>query len=322
MARRRSSGDSSLELLLDTICNTFGGVLFLAMLVSLMLTQTRRKADESPADATPAVSAADLSRLDTRAADAARAVESLEEQAVQARRAAGHVAVPDAERLIAAMEDAERRAREVEARRAELLVTVATEQAAAARAKAAKAAEERDLRRLAEEADRARERLAAAIAMRNELLESAMRIRDAAARRSTVNTTGRAPRMRSTDKSEFGLMIRYGRLYLMKTLRDGRTVVNEEHFMLTPGLLMNVAEAKPHAGVDLGVTEGRDDALRRLTAAFPAARWYACLVVHPDSFEEYLTVKNWLVEQGYEYRLFPADRPVNDQGDVDDARVQ
>jgi hypothetical protein len=52
MTRRGSTPRAeSLELLLDTICNTFGGIVFLAMLVCLLLTQTRRGAE---AEATPA----------------------------------------------------------------------------------------------------------------------------------------------------------------------------------------------------------------------------------------------------------------------------
>ena len=38
MGRRSSANESSLELLLDTICNTFGGVLFLASGASRMMT--------------------------------------------------------------------------------------------------------------------------------------------------------------------------------------------------------------------------------------------------------------------------------------------
>jgi hypothetical protein len=37
MARRKSAENSSLELLLDTICNTFGGIIFLAILVAVLL---------------------------------------------------------------------------------------------------------------------------------------------------------------------------------------------------------------------------------------------------------------------------------------------
>lgn len=322
MARRRPAGDSSLELLLDTICNTFGGVLFLAMLVSLMLTQTRRKTEDSPADPAAAVSAADLVRLDTRAEDAARDVEALEAQASQARRADRDLEVPNAAEMLAAMEAAEQRVTEAEARRAELLATLAREQAATARAAAARAAADRDREQIAAAAERARGRLAAAVEERETLLAEAVRLRDAAARRNTVDTTGNPPRMRDTDKPEFGLMLRYGRLYLMKNLRAGEQVVNEADFSLSPGLLFNEARAKPHAGIDLAVTEGRDAALQRITAEFPPSRWYVCLVVHPDSFEEYATVKNWLTERGYECRLFPTDRSVTDNGDVSDVQVQ
>lgn len=38
--RRISSANNSLELLLDTICNTFGGIVFIALLVSLLISQS------------------------------------------------------------------------------------------------------------------------------------------------------------------------------------------------------------------------------------------------------------------------------------------
>jgi hypothetical protein len=321
MSRRRRLDDSSLELLLDTICNTFGGVLFLAMLISLLLTQNRKGMDAQPADPSPAVSTADLVRLETRAEDAARELQALETQVRQARQVAGHLEVPDAESLITDMEAAEQRARESNARRTALLARVAAEQAAAARSAAAKAKGERERSLLADKARRAREQLEAAIKDRERLVASAIRIHDAVAQRSQIQTTGRVPRMRSTNKPEFGIMIKYGRLYLMKKLQNGEQVVNLDDFTLEPGFLMNVAEAKPHAGIDLTMSAGRDAALRRVTGDFTPSRWYVCLVVHPDSFEEYLIAKNWLVERGYEIRLFPTDTSVNDQGEVD-AMVQ
>jgi len=314
MARRRRTDDSSLELLLDTICNTFGGVLFLAMLVSLLLTQTQRRIDGLPATPAPAVSAADLVRLETRAAEASRDVEALGHQIRQARRIAGEFEVVDAEALLSAMEAAEQQVRDAEARRVRLLQSIAAEQAAAARSSAAKESNERDRQATAERARRARERLAAAVAEREQLVEAAIRIRDEEIRLATVETTGKAPKMRGTNKDEFPLLMRYGRLYLAKKLVGGRLVVNEDDFLLTPGLVANVAQAKPHAGVDLAVAEGRDAGLRRVTSDFPPARWYACIVVHPDSFDEYLVAKHWLVARGYEIRLIPTDRAVSDGG--------
>lgn len=41
--RRRSSSSSSFELFLDTICNTFGGILFIAILIAIQIRQTEER---------------------------------------------------------------------------------------------------------------------------------------------------------------------------------------------------------------------------------------------------------------------------------------
>ena len=48
MARKKSNVNAgSLDLLLDTICNTFGGILLIALLVVIMLTETSKSTSES-----------------------------------------------------------------------------------------------------------------------------------------------------------------------------------------------------------------------------------------------------------------------------------
>ena len=49
MARKKSNVNAgSLDLLLDTICNTFGGILLIALLVVIMLTETTKSTSETP----------------------------------------------------------------------------------------------------------------------------------------------------------------------------------------------------------------------------------------------------------------------------------
>ena len=73
MSRRRSSRQDSLELLLDTICNTFGGVLFIAILVVLLLQQTGGGPDiPAPASASPVELQLLAIRMEAVAADLAR----------------------------------------------------------------------------------------------------------------------------------------------------------------------------------------------------------------------------------------------------------
>ncbi len=47
MARKTSNSDDSLELLLDTMCNAFGGIVIIAILVALLMRQTGRTPDDN-----------------------------------------------------------------------------------------------------------------------------------------------------------------------------------------------------------------------------------------------------------------------------------
>jgi hypothetical protein len=316
MARKSDLNDSSLELLLDTICNTFGGVLFLAMLVSLLLTQTRKRSEleAETADPVPAVSAADLVRLDARADEAERELAQLEAVVADVRQMGSQMADPGYREKLDAMQQAVRVENELAARRVRVLREIADAQAAAARAAGKTTATERERAEAEHELEVARTRLEAATRERERLVQSAIRLRDDIARSATVSTTGRAPRERDTDKSEFGVMLKYGRMYLMHNYGSGEREVNTKDFVLNPGLLNNTAEPKPNAGLDLKDRSLSVAALRRYLAPHPARDWYPCLVVHPDSFEEFLTLKAALVSLGYEYRLMPTNKGVLDGG--------
>lgn len=316
MARKGDLNDSSLELLLDTICNTFGGVLFLAMLVSLLLTQTRKRSEleAQTADPVPAVSAADLVRLDVRADEAERELAQLEAVVADVRDMGGQMADPGYREKLDAMQEAVRAENTLASRRVRVLREIADAQAAGARAAGKTAATERERAEAVRQLEEARTRLEAATRERERLVQSAIRLRDDTARTATVSTTGRAPRERDTDKSEFGVMLKYGRMYLMHNYGSGEREVNTKDFVLTPGLLNNTAEPKPNAGLDLKDRSLSAADLRRYLAPHPAREWYPCLVVHPDSFEEFLTLKAALVSLGYEYRLMPTNKGVLDGG--------
>ena len=54
MSRKAAPVGDSLDLLLDTICNTFGGILFIAMLVVILTSQISRDAAPSAPAQNPA----------------------------------------------------------------------------------------------------------------------------------------------------------------------------------------------------------------------------------------------------------------------------
>lgn len=53
MRRRRDTSSSSFDLFLDTVCNTFGGILFIAILVAVQIRQTESDANESQSACSP-----------------------------------------------------------------------------------------------------------------------------------------------------------------------------------------------------------------------------------------------------------------------------
>ncbi len=317
MARKRlSSGSDSLELLLDTICNTFGGVLFLAMLVSLMLTQTRSRTDSQAGsgDPRPALTEAQLARLEAEVEQLTSDIDLLESQTAGMRPAQDSVGQPDIERLVLEMEAAERRQAELESRRAKVLRQLAVAQAASVRARAAKLEHEREAVAVEKVVEQARNRLSKAVAERNRLVASAteLRLREIAHR--TVRATGQSPRERETSKSEFGVLLRYGRAYLMKVRRGDDVVVNAEEFSVSEEGDTNRARARPQRGLDLTVSNQREEEIEQLLKSFPPAEWYPCFVVHPDSFDAFVVIKAEAVRLGYEYRVLPARGLVVDRG--------
>jgi hypothetical protein len=116
-------------------------------------------------------------------------------------------------------------------------------------------------------------------------------------------------------------MLKYGRMYLMHKYGNGSREVNTQDFVVKGGLLSNTAEPKPAAGLNLKGRAIEPAELRRYLASHPSRDWYPCLVVHPDSFEEFLSLKAGLVALGYEYRLMPTNKGVFDGGG-DGGRVQ
>jgi hypothetical protein len=324
VTRRRRQDDSSLELLLDTICNTFGGILFLAMLVSLLLSQTQRKQATAQAAAPqqPALSPADAALLQRRATRLTQESARVEELLADVRRVAKRVSDSETDALLVELKESEAVNADLAGRQAAVLAMAADAQAAAARAASSAVQETNRLEAARGRADTARRRLEAASDARVRLAKSAESIQARLAAAATIVTAGKAPREKPTTKRELAVMLRYGRLYQMHRYSAGSRTVNLADFAVETGAAFNRARPRPTAGVDL-VATGAAQRVAALFENFPRDRWHVCLVVHPDSFAEFLALKTWLVGQGYEYRLFPSADSVVDRGASPvDAKVQ
>lgn len=303
MGRRKRDRDSSLELLLDTITNTFGGILFIAILVSLMLRSTSRQAWEEVARHEP-MSPLEQARLENRisslrtdadilskriaAAPSAPTTggESVSTRGLEAAAAELRAALDDRAEAAASLLELQREAAESRARAASL-----GEEQAAAEAKLAAA--EQTLAGAKEEAAR----LAAAVLAMEE-----------AAAKEVERTVG-LPNLRPSAKEQVGLYLRFDRLFMMHDWEDGRRMgPNTDQFVVVPvegdDGVQQVARPKPGAGLAIDAATVRQT-VRRLLAPFPPGRFAVSLIVFDDSFDVFQPVKQAIVDAGYEYRPMP-----------------
>lgn len=301
MRRRKRDRDSSLELLLDTITNTFGGILFIAILVSLLLRTSSRSAQEEAARA-ETMSAVEQAELEVR-------IEALQDDArllrekVASAQNSGDSSTDDEEtgRLSAAAAQVS----EALAERTEAIRNTLDLQR-----QAASATEEYES--LEEARKSVDERLAAAENLLASAREKAAEIAEAAVQLdrpqgpTEVEQTVGLPSLRPSVKNEVGLYIRFDKIFMMHAWRGReRLGPNTEHFVVAslPGGdgVRQVARPKPGAGIPVNPTTINAD-LRKLLQPFPPGEFVIGLIVFEDSFDVFQWIKAAVVAAGYEYR--------------------
>jgi hypothetical protein len=322
MSRRKRTADSSLELLLDTICNTFGGVLFLAILICVLLRMASPVAElvTEPDRTTPEEMQALESQLDALVAE----IETL--QAAQAQQD------EIAEKLIdPAQKDLFNEVSKERAERHRLLQDRLRTVAEVHKTQRSTAALLKDLEALRKNLDTTRQEikdkraeLAQAHAERDKLALKADEL--LTAMQKAQARTAPLPRQRRSTKSEVGLIVRFKRLYLWNNHNSAGDPIglNTDELEFEQRLGANILVGpKPQAGVLL---EG-DNAPARITARlkpFDPQRVHLAIPIWGDSFESFQTLKNTIVGLGFEYRLMPMedDAVLTDRGGGSDTRVQ
>jgi hypothetical protein len=318
MSRRKRTADSSLELLLDTICNTFGGVLFLAILICVLLRMASPIVQTAQDQITPEELQAMESQLDTLVAE----IETLQAAQAQQDKIAGQVADSSQKKLFdqVTKERAERdrlfqdRLRTVaevhktHRRTAELLKELESLRQNLETARQSIKDQTAEMVETQAERDK--------LAFKADELVKAMQAAQA--------RTAPLPRQRRSSKDSVGLIVRFNRLYVWhKYDALGRAGLNTDEFVFVEDRGTHVVTMpKPYAGVPLGVSDSPAQITTRLRQ-FDPSDVYLTVVIWADSFQSFQTLKNTIVGLGFEYRLMPmADgQSVFDRGGAD-SRVQ
>jgi len=286
MTRRSGMPADSLELLLDTICNTFGGIIFIALLVVvlLMISGEREGLRKPPEDAADAI--AERNQLENLQRLKARLESNLEQQT----KIVSTLTRNDLPQTLASYQRELARHSELETEIPDLQKQIQQNEG-----------EEQELSRKMKELQ---PQLAAMEKQATGLRQSL------ANHRSAQRKTLRMPVLKSPGaKQEILVIMQFNRLYFWHQyspsgIREG---LNTSDFLI---LLESedgvVTSPNPTAGISVdSASESRQRMIRSLKRFLPS-EYYLAVVVRPDSYGAFQHFREVAVESGFEYRLIPA----------------
>jgi myosin heavy subunit len=276
--RKRSANDS-LDLLLDTICNTFGGIVFLSILVVLL-------ADSGTSDAPPKPDMRRLIENRRNLAKSSAKLESLRREAQQVEKLKKLLTDAETESLLQEMIRQQQSADRLQRKRDSDLGNLADSQV--------------QINQTVEELQRLRKDIAATRERRS---AAEQRLKEEQAVRSR---TSELPRARETTKKQVGFFLKNGELCAYTAIdASGNLKQNavESKVEISNGRRF----AGPIAGKGLTVDlQGKNSkAIAAKFAKFDKDKHFLTMVVWGDSFEQFSTVKETIVRLGFKYQFLP-----------------
>ena len=293
MARRRSKPQSSsLDLFLDTICNAFGGIMFLSILISVLL-QFRGTHSAGEVDQ-PTISQAEsqfieeqIAKLQSERTQLAATITALERSMV----GEDQTEVLELQTQLAQGEKKREQTVERQFAMSKHLSDVETEV--------------RERQHELKELDQNLTVAKASLVDKTNAVDVAL---------NSLEQKSELPKVRTTSKSNIIFMMRYGKLYLVTD------VTNPSHAgyysaHVTEKTSFGVTRIKPRLNAGWDLSRPTDVAeFERLVAGSPSSSTFFSCAVWPDSFEQFAAVKQTLLRLGYDYHLLPVD-------DVDDLPI-
>lgn len=290
MRRHRRSGTAtdSMDMMLDTITNAFGGIVLLALLVTLMIGQQRP--DPSP---TAKTGEARVRAERARTAEAlASERESLKLAMASQKLQLDAFGDSETERLMQQLLVAQQLTEELAGRIAD-----SRQKLEATRLESASL--EKSLERSRSELRTAEEQLAALDAKLDRVREQRTR---------TMET----PREAVTGKPMTVALVRHGELFLVDANAGaGRFRVNEGPLARADGDTADIRLMQPHGSWAVvpgrGVPLENSDALRQELGRIQAGDNHLVLCVWPDSFGNFSNLRDACVAHSLEHRILPID---------------
>ena len=279
MRKNRQRAGDSLEMFLDTICNTFGGILFILLFIVIQLQMAQQSVSEAVSDP---VSAVEFDTIKAKWEEKRYELEKLREQIDQFEELTGSLADEEVKKsyknwqaLLLANQD--------------LLDQIAakTYQVSENDAEAASIAAENKV--LLQEVED----------LRAQVAEAEASLPDTDEQQPQKLT---CPQLSASTKTEIGLIVVFNRLYLWHhySERGVREGLNTEDFTV---LEKSGGQARvfpnPWRGIDL-MAEDADQRIGELVGKFSPRECIMAVITAIDSFEQYHTVRDALKKRGFD----------------------
>jgi len=286
--RRKSQANDSLDMLLDTISNTFGGILFLTLLVALLVHFNESKIQERQ---TQSISNEELTALSKALEKKTASLESFRRALKTQSRTLAQFKPDQSSRLIEEILKLRRKKNTLVQKRIDLAVKFS-------RQRKANAELDGELQEVGSRHEQAQ-------------LDEARLLEELRAEVRKRTRKAGLPALRATKKREFAIVMRYGRLYFLYASELAKQLgsLNYDDFVVLTGEESTIhVTPKPYAGFAINESENLDDLLKQKLVNVDAKEMYLGIAVWEDSFASFTHLRNALVELGWEYRLIPVEQ--------------
>ena len=286
MSRRRgksSSPNDSFDLFLDTITNTFGGILLIALLLVLLIKET----PENPTETTQTETRSSLEQKIERL----QAEKLNLEQAEQIRRdIAENLKSGDTEEIASLMAELERQNQESQQQTDESKnIAALNDKIRDTRTRAAKLEQE-----ITEQQEK--------------LKKLSAKLAEAAKRQTRSMPT---PKEQPTNKNPTTVLVKNGRLYIVDKNRGHGTLTVDPYFFTptssNPDMILDV-DTKYKIIQSNGIRMSDPNLLAHIKKF--SQRCYIQFAVYPDSYDEFSKVRSACVEAGFKINIAPWKGPV------------
>ncbi len=283
MKRSNNSQGDSLDLLLDTICNTFGGVLFISLLVVILLNMTSKTASVTPP---PQASHETLVEQEEQLQESRQRLETMTKALEQQQRSIDKFVEPGTEELVR------------EQRRQQAAHTALSEEQIERTQQIGQAQIE-----INETAQRMQTLSQSIAAARQQLNSVEEELGQEVAVRSRA---AKLPKQRRTTKIPVPFLMKQGHLCAYASMdQSGQLVPNTNEAEVHTDAEGEYVVPRVSNGLKIASDGSNAQAIRNKLSAFNKEKHFITIAVWADSFSEFAAVKDVIVANGFEYRLAP-----------------